>query len=213
MWQWSVSDVTEWLRAIGPPYAAYAAAFAANCLDGSAVMELTTEVLTEELKVAKLHALCLVSKIKAAIEAKARATPQAPAHTNAKARADAPAAAPCNGGTATSAAAGVVSAVAVVNTLLTAQSQAAAAAASAAAAAAAKFTADIKASADKAVAEAAAAAAAANEEKLCVVCLDAAKAVVFVPCGHVQCCTACGERVGACPLCRAAITTRQRVFL
>ena len=92
MWQWSVSDVTEWLRAIGKPYEAYAAAFADNCLDGEAVMKLTAAELTAELKVAKLHALCLAAKIKAAVKARARAEAGADAEARAPTARAAPAA-------------------------------------------------------------------------------------------------------------------------
>ena len=156
MWQWSVSDVTEWLRAIGPAYSAYAAAFADNALTGSAVMDLTFEDLTGELKVAKLHAKRLFGDIQTAVIEKA----EGDAH-------------------------GIGSA-----------------------AAAAAIPAAVKA----AVAPAAALVAVdAKEQAQCVVCLSAGKAVCFVPCGHVCCCTACSESVEACPLCRAAITTRQRV--
>jgi hypothetical protein len=55
-----------------------------------------------------------------------------------------------------------------------------------------------------------------EEEQMCVICLDKARAVTFVPCGHLCCCEACGGDSGSglvsCPVCRKPITARQRVF-
>ncbi|XP_019766531.2 E3 ubiquitin-protein ligase LRSAM1 isoform X2 [Dendroctonus ponderosae] len=39
----------------------------------------------------------------------------------------------------------------------------------------------------------------------CVVCLDCRCDVIFVPCGHLCCCSECSASVGQCPLCRAGI--------
>jgi len=42
----------------------------------------------------------------------------------------------------------------------------------------------------------------------CVVCLDAPKAVVLVPCGHKCLCEACAERIlvgEPCPVCRVVV--------
>jgi hypothetical protein len=65
-----------------------------------------------------------------------------------------------------------------------------------------KEVADLK---DKADAE--------KQRTTCTVCLDAAKAIRFEPCGHVCCCAACAKAVDKCPLCRAAITHRQPPFV
>ncbi len=55
-----------------------------------------------------------------------------------------------------------------------------------------------------------------EEEQMCVICLDKARAVTFVPCGHLCCCEACGgdsaSGLVSCPVCRQSITARQRVF-
>ena len=50
------------------------------------------------------------------------------------------------------------------------------------------------------------------DRELCVVCMEGGKEVRFDPCGHVACCRACGEGQRACPVCRAAVRSRQRVF-
>ncbi len=59
-----------------------------------------------------------------------------------------------------------------------------------------------------------AAAAAAEEAKRCVVCLDGAKTVRFAPCNHVCCCAKCGlgAALKTCPMCRAPIKTREKLF-
>lgn len=54
----------------------------------------------------------------------------------------------------------------------------------------------------------------------CVVCQDAPRCVVFEPCKHLACCTACGGDAGSdmprltqCPVCRAKILRRLEVFV
>ncbi len=55
--------------------------------------------------------------------------------------------------------------------------------------------------------------AVANEgESKCVVCLEAARDVVFMPCFHVVSCWNCGLRVSECPVCRVAIQQKRRVY-
>ena len=46
----------------------------------------------------------------------------------------------------------------------------------------------------------------------CVVCFDAAVAVVFVPCGHLATCLKCGPLLQLCPLCRTVVQMAQKVF-
>ena len=46
----------------------------------------------------------------------------------------------------------------------------------------------------------------------CVICWDAPKAVVFLPCKHRCCCEQCARQSLRCPLCKAAVTERMRVF-
>uniref|UniRef100_A0A3P8VQN4 Leucine rich repeat and sterile alpha motif containing 1 n=1 Tax=Cynoglossus semilaevis TaxID=244447 RepID=A0A3P8VQN4_CYNSE len=45
----------------------------------------------------------------------------------------------------------------------------------------------------------------------CVVCMESQSQVIFLPCGHVCCCTVCNEALQNCPMCRANIS--QRVLL
>ncbi|CAF2039197.1 hypothetical protein HID58_032763 [Brassica napus] len=40
---------------------------------------------------------------------------------------------------------------------------------------------------------------------LCVICLEHNYNAVFVPCGHMCCCTACSSHLTSCPLCRRRI--------
>ncbi|XP_050311720.1 E3 ubiquitin-protein ligase LRSAM1-like isoform X2 [Anthonomus grandis grandis] len=42
----------------------------------------------------------------------------------------------------------------------------------------------------------------------CVICLDLECHVIFVPCGHLCCCTGCSVGVSLCPLCRTDIERR-----
>ena len=45
-----------------------------------------------------------------------------------------------------------------------------------------------------------------EEEAECLICMDAAKDVVLVPCGHYCLCAPCAQRLdGKCPMCRAPI--------
>lgn len=46
----------------------------------------------------------------------------------------------------------------------------------------------------------------------CVVCMDAARNVVLVPCGHVCCCKTCGEALDTCPICREHIEQALRMY-
>lgn len=54
------------------------------------------------------------------------------------------------------------------------------------------------------------AAALVEREASCPVCWDAKKGLVF-QCGH-QACIGCGERLAACPICRAVVTLRIKLF-
>jgi len=46
----------------------------------------------------------------------------------------------------------------------------------------------------------------------CVVCLDAPRAVLFMPCGHAVACAACSGAVADCPVCRQPVAQRVRAF-
>jgi hypothetical protein len=39
----------------------------------------------------------------------------------------------------------------------------------------------------------------------CVVCMEAAKQIVFIPCAHYYCCDACSSKMSKCPVCRSPI--------
>ncbi|KAK2990531.1 hypothetical protein RJ640_019811 [Escallonia rubra] len=47
---------------------------------------------------------------------------------------------------------------------------------------------------------------------LCVICLEQEYNSVFVPCGHMCCCTACSSHLTNCPLCRRQIEQVVRTF-
>jgi len=53
-----------------------------------------------------------------------------------------------------------------------------------------------------------------EEEKLCVICRESPKEVLFMPCRHLCVCKDCGHRaeLERCPLCREAIAERISVF-
>jgi hypothetical protein len=55
------------------------------------------------------------------------------------------------------------------------------------------------------------------EETMCVVCFDAPKDHIIVPCGHQCVCEACAEqltktRTPMCPVCRGPIQQTMKVF-
>ncbi|XP_011144525.1 E3 ubiquitin-protein ligase LRSAM1 isoform X2 [Harpegnathos saltator] len=46
----------------------------------------------------------------------------------------------------------------------------------------------------------------------CVICLDSQCEVIFLPCGHLCCCSACADKILAeCPMCRSPIERKVRV--
>ncbi|KAL9239214.1 hypothetical protein vseg_013554 [Gypsophila vaccaria] len=47
---------------------------------------------------------------------------------------------------------------------------------------------------------------------LCVICLEQEYNAVFVPCGHMCCCTGCSSQLSNCPLCRRRIDQVVRTF-
>jgi hypothetical protein len=56
------------------------------------------------------------------------------------------------------------------------------------------------------------------EETQCVVCMDAPKDHILVPCGHQCVCEACAEKLmkarsALCPFCRTPISTTVKVFV
>uniref|UniRef100_A0A0D6R3M0 RING-type E3 ubiquitin transferase n=1 Tax=Araucaria cunninghamii TaxID=56994 RepID=A0A0D6R3M0_ARACU len=47
---------------------------------------------------------------------------------------------------------------------------------------------------------------------LCVICLEQEYNAVFVPCGHMCCCTSCSSHLSNCPLCRRRIQQVVRTY-
>ncbi|XP_063792262.1 E3 ubiquitin-protein ligase LRSAM1 isoform X2 [Pseudophryne corroboree] len=52
----------------------------------------------------------------------------------------------------------------------------------------------------------------ANRNSECVVCMEQEAQSIFLPCGHVCCCSNCGDALQTCPLCRRDITQRIRIY-
>ncbi|CAE8601676.1 unnamed protein product, partial [Polarella glacialis] len=50
-------------------------------------------------------------------------------------------------------------------------------------------------------------------ELTCVVCLEAPRQILLLPCRHVCCCKVCATRLDRCPMCRAGTTSSSEVFL
>lgn len=53
----------------------------------------------------------------------------------------------------------------------------------------------------------------AADDKLCCICLDEHKSVMFEPCRHVSMCGACASQVDQCPLCKVVPTRKVSVYL
>ena len=53
----------------------------------------------------------------------------------------------------------------------------------------------------------------AADEKLCCICMDSDKSVMFEPCRHVSTCEACSAHVNQCPLCKCVPTRKVSVYL
>ncbi|CAG9840593.1 unnamed protein product [Diabrotica balteata] len=45
----------------------------------------------------------------------------------------------------------------------------------------------------------------------CLVCSDAKRDILFQPCSHVTCCSACAPRVKKCLICRESVVTRTKI--
>ena len=52
-----------------------------------------------------------------------------------------------------------------------------------------------------------------REERTCKVCLDAAAAVLFDPCGHLSTCSRCSSSLTECPICRRNIKRKITAFM
>jgi len=51
-----------------------------------------------------------------------------------------------------------------------------------------------------------------SESKQCVICLSQTLEILYMPCQHLVACQECSKRLNKCPLCRANITTKIKVF-
>lgn len=52
-----------------------------------------------------------------------------------------------------------------------------------------------------------------TENRMCVVCLERERDVVFQPCYHLVCCQPCGILLGKCPICRGEISEYNKVYM
>jgi hypothetical protein len=51
-----------------------------------------------------------------------------------------------------------------------------------------------------------------KNERLCVVCLDKVKNIIFLPCAHLAACLECSFSLQNCPMCRTKIQATVRTF-
>mmetsp|Transcript_27411 Transcript_27411/g.69929 ORF Transcript_27411/g.69929 Transcript_27411/m.69929 type:complete len:139 (+) Transcript_27411:286-702(+) len=51
-----------------------------------------------------------------------------------------------------------------------------------------------------------------GRERECIVCLDAPRDHVLVPCGHACVCDECCRAIGLCPICRAPVERAVRLY-
>jgi len=51
-----------------------------------------------------------------------------------------------------------------------------------------------------------------KEQKTCIVCSDNEKEIVFIPCGHLCCCSVCSQPLNICPVCRQNIQQKFKTF-
>lgn len=52
-----------------------------------------------------------------------------------------------------------------------------------------------------------------NNRTLCVICLDAERDNVFIPCSHIACCTSCCTKIKACPICKIEFKGYIKVYI
>ena len=51
-----------------------------------------------------------------------------------------------------------------------------------------------------------------SDEKLCIICCDKERSIVFLPCGHLSACANCAVVFTNCPNCRGQIEGLVRVY-
>lgn len=54
---------------------------------------------------------------------------------------------------------------------------------------------------------------AANDSTTCIICMEAERTVVFMPCTHFACCQSCASVTSHCCICRAVIESASRVIV
>ncbi|KAH9500236.1 hypothetical protein Btru_077545 [Bulinus truncatus] len=52
-----------------------------------------------------------------------------------------------------------------------------------------------------------------KEQRQCKICMDEEVCVVFLPCGHLVCCSTCAPALNLCPICRAKIRGTVRTYI
>ncbi|XP_059152420.1 baculoviral IAP repeat-containing protein 7-like [Physella acuta] len=52
-----------------------------------------------------------------------------------------------------------------------------------------------------------------KEQRQCKICMDEEVCVVFLPCGHLVCCSTCAPALTSCPICRAKIRGTVRTYI
>ena len=50
-------------------------------------------------------------------------------------------------------------------------------------------------------------------EMSCGICLNYEKTIAFMPCGHIYCCVLCSASLNKCPMCRADIIGKIKIYL
>jgi hypothetical protein len=51
-----------------------------------------------------------------------------------------------------------------------------------------------------------------DDRKICVVCLDKPKCMLFLPCKHLAVCQDCAGRVRDCPVCRTRVQNTIHIY-
>ena len=52
-----------------------------------------------------------------------------------------------------------------------------------------------------------------REQRTCRICMDNESGVLFLPCGHLICCTQCAPALKDCPLCRKPIHGTVKAYM
>jgi hypothetical protein len=52
-----------------------------------------------------------------------------------------------------------------------------------------------------------------DNDKLCIICMDAPITTILMPCNHVKYCSKCAEKLSECSVCRTSIHEYQKIYL